>query len=86
MNREQSDFLSIAAQRVYWRTITRLEYRKAFGIARRLFLSCGKSFPVGSRASCPLLSMRYYRGKTTASAKLQYGLSRNKLSRLVNLP
>lgn len=86
LNLEQSDILSIASRGVYWRTIKRNDYRKAFGIARRFFVDCGKAFPIGEKESCVLWSLRYYRSKTGNRASLQYRLAKNKLSRSVNLP
>lgn len=86
LNLEQSDFLSQASREVYWRTIKKGDYRKAFGIARQFFIDCGKAFPIGEKESCLLCSLRYYRGKEGNRASLRYKLAKNKLSRSVNLP
>ena len=86
LNLEQSDLLSTACHGVYWRTIKREEYRKAYGIARRFFIDCGRAFPIGAKESCLLWSLRYYRGKGGNRANLKYRLAKNKLSRSVNLP
>lgn len=85
MNISESDILSIATRGVYYRTLSRTEYKRAFGIARKHFLNCGKSFPIGDK-KCPLLSMRYWRSKTNWEARQYYKFARAKLFRSVNLP
>jgi hypothetical protein len=85
MSINESDILSVASRGIYWRTLSRAEYHRAFSIARKFVVRTALGFPIGDKGpSDPLDFIRYYRKK--ADRRHHYNLAKSKLSRSVNLP